>query len=442
MSIEDCIAAAQNDWERRSWEIEAELADIAGQINALYGRATRLGAEAEARKMMGDGVRSLSHFFEWQLGMSKGNARQLARIAKRRDELPRTIGKLDDGLLSLDQVGPIAARLPADEGADETFAEIAPAMTAAQIRKAVRSTVPPDESPKADDDHGSGADDGERDVRHISFGYDDYGTWGAQVRANPASGAYVEASLRAHYDALWAEYKEAIKELGDGQEKPPAPTWFDAFERMVDRSLEREATDRPHSQRTKVMLHVRAGQDLAQLHLGPALSAAERALLTCDANIMTVLEDEFGVPVSVGRDHRIVPDKTRAIVEQRDGGCAIPWCGATKYLVVHHIIYWENDGPTDTWNLICLCPHHHRAVHRGEISITGNADEPGGLVITDRSKRRRLTGRSAARPPTEPPAPPPNRYDHPWGNTINWRDWIPPHIATDTRVPVAVATAA
>ncbi|WP_420814228.1 HNH endonuclease signature motif containing protein [Kineosphaera limosa] len=42
----------------------------------------------------------------------------------------------------------------------------------------------------------------------------------------------------------------------------------------------------------------------------------------------------------------------------------------------HHIVHWMRGGPTDTCNLLCLCPGHHDAHHRGEFTITGNADLP------------------------------------------------------------------
>ena len=90
-----------------------------------------------------------------------------------------------------------------------------------------------------------------------------------------------------------------------------------------------------------------------------------------------------GVPVSVGRSQHIVPDRTRRVVEHRDGGCRVPGCTARHFLEVHHIIHWDDDGPTDTWNLICLCPHHHRLHHQGKLGIVGNADTPGGVTFTD-----------------------------------------------------------
>ena len=98
---------------------------------------------------------------------------------------------------------------------------------------------------------------------------------------------------------------------------------------------------------------------------------AER--ITCDALVAPIWCDD-GLPVSVGRSQHIVPDRTRRIVEHRDGGCRVPGCRHDRFVEVHHIIHWSAHGPTDTWNLICLCPRHHRLHHQGRLGITGNAD--------------------------------------------------------------------
>jgi hypothetical protein len=346
--------------ERRQFEILQRLGEVGGLINSLYGEAARLGAEAEELGVLGDGVRSLSQYFAWNLGLSAGNAGQLARVAHRLSdgELPKTLGLFEDGLLSLDQVGPVAARIPDGEEADAHFAALAPLLLVSQIRKAVRHTVPADEAPRDRDD--PDPDDKPR-PREISFGHRDDGTWGANINASTVDGAHFETGLRAHMDALMLDHKEALRHLGEDDPQPAVPTWFDALDRMVEYSLGREASARPHSQRTKTIMHVDANTGHAALHLGPALSAAERALLSCDGTIELVME-RHGIPVSVGREHRIVPDKTRLLIEQRDQGCAVPGCGGCGKLVAHHIIHWEDGGPTDTWNLICLCPQHHTVV--------------------------------------------------------------------------------
>ncbi|MEV4315469.1 HNH endonuclease signature motif containing protein [Actinocrispum sp. NPDC049592] len=54
----------------------------------------------------------------------------------------------------------------------------------------------------------------------------------------------------------------------------------------------------------------------------------------------------------------------------RDGGCAFPSCGVPASACDgHHIIHWRNHGPTKVDNLVLLCPHHHRLVHRSDWAI-------------------------------------------------------------------------
>ena len=62
-----------------------------------------------------------------------------------------------------------------------------------------------------------------------------------------------------------------------------------------------------------------------------------------------------------------------------------------SWLQIHHIVHWEDGGPTDTWNLVALCDAHHRLHHLGRLQIAGDADDPDGLVF-------------GPRPPAEAPA--------------------------------------
>jgi hypothetical protein len=136
-----------------------------------------------------------------------------------------------------------------------------------------------------------------------------------------------------------------------------------------------------------------------------------------------------GLPFSVGRTQRIVPERTRRIIERRDQGCRVPGCTNDRFVEIHHIVHWLEGGPTDTWNLTSLCPHHHRLHHQGLLGIAGNADEPGALVFTDaRGSPLEPCGR-ASPPGSDPPRPDPpyrpplmGRVDYQWVGL----DWIHP----------------
>ena len=59
-----------------------------------------------------------------------------------------------------------------------------------------------------------------------------------------------------------------------------------------------------------------------------ALPGALLKRLTCEGRITPVWERE-GSPVAVGRSQRIVPERTRRLVEDRDRGCRFPGCSVT-----------------------------------------------------------------------------------------------------------------
>ena len=129
--------------EARLDELCEELAELCGQQNAIVGRMTEILAEIEAGGLWGGtGVRSLEHFATWQLGVSAARARNLTAIARRRDVLPTTVGLLEEGVLSEDQVAVIARRAP--DGTDEHYADLARFATVSQLQTALRAAPTPE----------------------------------------------------------------------------------------------------------------------------------------------------------------------------------------------------------------------------------------------------------------------------------------------------------
>ena len=77
----------------------------------------------------------------------------------------------------------------------------------------------------------------------------------------------------------------------------------------------------------------------------------------------------------MGRATRtFTPDQHRAILI-RDGGCRMPGCDAGPAdCEAHHAAYWENGGRTDLNVGIAICrgSGHHRLIHEGGWTITGD----------------------------------------------------------------------
>lgn len=89
--------------------------------------------------------------------------------------------------------------------------------------------------------------------------------------------------------------------------------------------------------------------------------------LACDADLMRVILDpDSGMPLDVGRSHRLVPHWIRKALYARDRGCAWPGCHTpAPWSDAHHLDPWAEGGETRVDRLAPLCRHHHMLVHEG-----------------------------------------------------------------------------
>ncbi|OBI20998.1 hypothetical protein A5712_16580 [Mycobacterium sp. E2327] len=383
-----------------------ELAELCGQRNAIDGRIVEIVAEIDRDGLWGNtGARSIPALVAWKTGCSPANAHTIATVAGRMQEFPRCTAALRQGRLSLDQVGVIAAR--AGAGSDEHYVQLAKVATVTQLRTAIKLEPRPDPDPRSEAE------------RSLTKTTDEQGSC-YRIKLPHVDAATFDAALAAHRDALFAAWK---RDRGDGNAPsdaaPPLPNTVDALMRLVEAGWDAEAARRPQGQHITVVVHLDVERRAAALHLGPLLSDAERQYLTCDATCEVWFERE-GRPIGAGRTTRTVNRRLRRALEHRHPTCAVPGCGATRGLHAHHLVHWENGGPTELTNLVLLCPYHHRAHHRGLITITGPADH---LVVTD-DDGRPLSAGSLARPPNHPPpAVPPCRG--PLGERADWWWYTP-----------------
>src|SRR5690349_14068330 len=377
-----------------------ELAELAGQRNAIDGRIVEIAAEMERDELCGaTGARSVAALLAWKTGTSPSTAHTIAAVARRSAEFPRCVQGLREGRLSLDQVGVIAER--AGAGSDAHYATLARSASVSQLRTAIKLEPRPPSDPAP------------VPPRLITKSSDQQSTtW--RITLPHLDAAMFDAALQAHRDALIAEWTRDHDTDRPAPNRPPLPTTGDAFLRLIEAGWDAEAARRPHGQHTTVVVHVDVEQRAAALHLGPLLSEADRRFLLCDATC-EVWFQRAGQPLGAGRTTRTINRRLRRALEHRHPTCAVPGCGATRGLHAHHIHHWEDGGPTELDNLVLLCPYHHRLHHRGGITITGPAHQ---LTVTDNAGRE-LTNGSLARPPTQPPPDVPS-YRGPTGERADW----------------------
>jgi hypothetical protein len=446
-------AVAVGVW-RESAEIDAVLDEVAGHLNAQHARLVDVAVRllADDRLWAGPGVHSVTQFLAWKTAVTPARARQLVAIAERAAELPVCVEALRAGELSVDQVAAVARRVP--WWADEEVCELAKQATVTQLARALAAYPFPD-IPRPDTvaDEGNDTTDGTdtaagaitddaaaegavavdavdavsggarradadpvddgtvEDVSVVgrdrcSFGVGDDGRFRMWVETDAEAGMVIEAALTEARDAAF----------GDGHHDV---TWPDALREIAERSLDAiPSPSRRHRFRINLHLDTRGAVDPT----GARLPDAVRRHVGCDGLLSPVFTAD-GLPVSVGRARHLVPDRTRRLVTLRDQGCRVPGCTHHRHLEIHHIIHWLDGGPTDTDNLICLCPHHHRLHHRGRLGITGNADTPDGITFTTHHHTPITRTGARPRPPDTPPPPPIGTYRHPHGGRLDTR-WL------------------
>jgi hypothetical protein len=245
--------------------------------------------------------------------------------------------------------------------------------------------------------------------REVSFFYDDRGSFRGRWCLPADEGALVEQAMRRVRDELF----DAAEEAGE----KAAITWADALVGLVSTGVAVGLDPKRHPNgRDRYVVNVLVDADRPEiptwLHLGPLLDKATRRLTTCDGSIRTLLREK-GQVVAKGRTTHVVGDALRMIVIERDGGCRHPLCTNTRFLDAHHLWHWEDGGPTDASNLVCLCRAHHRAHHRGEFTIEGKPEEPDGLRFLMPAGWEIRPPQPSPHPP-RPPDPPP-RWQHPLG---------------------------
>jgi len=419
------VSTAGQAREDEAVVVEGQIAEQCGILNVATGRLVSLiGRVVATEAYAGAGIRSPEQWVAWKCGVTLGRARSLVAMARRLPELPVTRAALEAGALAEDQVAVIVRHTPAHNDAEA--AELGRSATVTQLRRALgrnsfaKPTAKPDSRPEPEPE----------ERRRANFGFGDDGWWRLSAVLPPDEGALVERALGVYRQKL----------LGDAEKNV---TWADALLAMTEASLAAEAIARPHYDRHLVVIHVGTddqGEPNGHVHLGPALPDSLRRFMTCDTKAR-VQHDAQGTPLSVGRTARIVPDRTRLAIEERDGGCRVPGCDRTKWLHVHHVVHWEDGGATGTANLMALCSTHHRQHHRGRLGISGDADDPHGITFTD-ARGRPLAPAGHPVPPTGPA--PGGNWVHPSGERMDddcvvFRD--PPATSVEVAAPTLAGPA-
>jgi Domain of unknown function (DUF222)/HNH endonuclease len=373
---------------------------LAGQINAANHRLLRMIAEFDRRKAWSGGgtVRSCAHWLNWKCGIALGAAREKVRVAHCLENLPLIDASFAGGEISYSKVRAMTrVATPQNEG---FLLRIAQHGTASHVEKVVgkyRSVQTTDEE----------AEEREQDNRRKLVYYQDQdGMWVIHARLPPEAGALVVKAIEAVAKPVQEEkdvpaetFSEAVeKEELNRYQELLEHTRADALAGIVEHFLA-TAGEIPQlqglkgSERCQVVLHVdintlrrhsgegNPAQQHCHLDDKQWISPATARRLACDASLITVLEDEEGRVLNIGRKSRTVPAHIGRALGLRDKTCRFPGCCESRYVDAHHIQHWADGGETSLDNLVTLCRYHHRQLHRGSYRISLNRTGVGQELL-------------------------------------------------------------
>ncbi|MEU4252584.1 DUF222 domain-containing protein, partial [Amycolatopsis sp. NPDC026612] len=177
---------------------------------------------------------------------------------------------------------------------------------------------------------------------------------------------------------------DALAERRTGDEGPdvrsPQHRYGDAFSDAVDLALNSPDLPMQAGERAHVMVAVsledlKTGVGRATLGDTGSMSAAEARVHACDSMIIPAVLGEKSEPLNLGRLRRLISAGLRRALFLRDRGCAFPGCHRPpRHCQGHHVRHWAEGGPTDLGNLVLLCAHHHRLLHRSGWEVRIAAD--------------------------------------------------------------------
>jgi Domain of unknown function (DUF222)/HNH endonuclease len=357
-------------------ELEAQITELAGQLNAAQYRWLMLIAEFDRLEGWSDGqLHSCAHWLNFKCGLNLGAAREKVRVAHALAGLPKIAAAMARGELSYSKVR--AVTRVACAATEEALLMIALHGTAYHVENLVRGYRQAQQAAEL-------SREAQQHVnRSVSYEYAEDGSLVLKARLPAVAGALVIQALKAALERIPAKEISAT-----GVQEHPIPyacRRADALASVAESFLagagSSPASSSPASSspstadRYQVIVHVDAeslrehSDGRCEIEQGPSIPIETARRLACDASLLSVLENEHGEPLDVGRKTRSIPPAIRRALRSRDAGCRFPGCTHQQYVDAHHIEHWADGGETKLSNLVTLCRVHHRLVHEGQIRI-------------------------------------------------------------------------
>jgi uncharacterized protein DUF222/HNH endonuclease len=303
--------------------------------------------EADKRRAWEDsGARDMAHWLLMRYGISYWKASRWITAAYALERLPRLSQALSCGALGIDKVVELARFATAEtEGRLISWAQ---GVSCGAIRRkgdlAARQVI-------------EDTREAER-TRSLGWWYFDEGRrFALEAELPAAQGAQVARALERLAEQLPVMPGEEDASCAEARRA-------DALVALCSTRIAGDADP----DRATVIVHAQMGSlvgddGACELDGGGLIHPETARRLCCTGRIQTVIEDEAGEPLRLGRMSREPSAQMMRQLRYRDSQCRFPGCGSRRFTQAHHIVWWNRGGPTDLENLLLICTFHHKLVH-------------------------------------------------------------------------------
>jgi uncharacterized protein DUF222/HNH endonuclease len=333
--------------------MDAENAGVCAGQRELF----RLIAEADLREAWrDDGARDMAHWLWMRYGISDWKARRWIAAAHALEGLPLLSEAFASGELGIDKVVELT-RFATPE-TESRLIRWAQGVSCGCIRhKGDLASQSLEETRDAEQ------------ARTLSWWFfQENSRFGLSAELPAAQGAVVARALERLADSLPVMPGEE-GEFGVDARRADALVAMASAQIASDADPDR-ATVIIHAQTDPVEGDLRS----CEIEGGPAIHPETARRLLCTARVQTVLEDDSGQPVRLGRITREPPEWMIRQLRYRDRECRFPGCGTRRFTQAHHITWWEQGGRTDLDNLVLVCFFHHKLVHEYGWALSRDQD--------------------------------------------------------------------
>lgn len=330
-------------------DLDRAIVNLSARINAAtYELLVLIRRFDERAGWLKWGFANCAEWLHWRCDLSMNAAREKVRVAHALKTLPEIAIAFSNGQLSYSKVRALVRA--ANQNNEEELLNFALKTTASRVEERCRELRCGNEESVADANRTHTG----RSLRV----YRDHnrGTMTITVELPLETGDLIDKALDKARDAGSAHSPEFADESWEAQQA-------DALVTMASEYLsEQSGSSTSTAENYCVTVHVdRSALVEDKGRSGLPVESVRR--ISCDADIITVVENDEGQPLDIGRQTRVVPTAIKRALWARDKGCTFPGCRNKRFVDAHHIEHWSAGGETKIDNLMLLCTRHHRLVH-------------------------------------------------------------------------------